>query len=929
MKKQVIIAVTLCLFCLLLVGYYARSEYAVHLDTQKDLTSSYMKGILHRIYSITSEARGLSVAVKPMVSAAGLVSDPAQYTEIVSLVEDFYLRYPFVRNVSLYDRQGNVFNISMDDAGNFIKDEYGSRMTVLRSREEVVTDKEEYACVFPLFWEETLVGNMSVGLNIQSFQEYLYAPCLEKEHCRTTTVLSREQYVTFPVEAELTLSGMEDVIAGMERQERGFVVGEMKGGKHSVKVLSCYERLPYSGHFFGIVCSNDISRLTRSAWCFFLLTGFLLSGLTLLALAVLRRTFRDLRTANREKEHQITLLLRFYRNAPVGLILMHGNTLAMVNEMALSVFSEFIRPDDAGKPLDRISFPPGLLEDAGGEPDTKEWTLFTFEKFGTEMHLLKKRTNLTVDNESYVILIFSDITALEQNRKNAIRSEIAKSELLSRISADFRRPIDRIKDAIALLTQQYPQDTTISYIVSSVKSISETIANMQDFGDIEAGNITLDEIPFDIGKATKEVAECYRAETLRKNIGLQVHIPPSTIRNIVGDPERFKQILHQLLSNAVKFTDEGEVRISLESTLLEDHQALVRCSVADTGRGMNKKQLKNLFSIDAREKEGESIGLGIIIAKQLVNIMDGNILVSSPSSISVHPDKPGSQFFFTILCHVDRYHNKRLDFSSIDSYDKLGVLIITTNVHDVRHRINFLQRRSIQPDVFIYGKETNTLLINKLTIDKDRYRLVIIETNNSETGYEIATAIFEKDLTKQFIFVFVDAYEQKGNYLKAKSLQMDYYWGSREDLSGFDNIIKTHFPHLFHPADEAEENKHLRRDLRILVSENNSLSQTVANLVFKNLGYRIDFARNETELNECLAANTYDIVFVDLKFPPSDGFVVAGNLRKSGYTFPIIAMTSTLNKDNIRDISNSGMNDYVQKPLNPDTVRNVLYKWFV
>ncbi len=124
--------------------------------------------------------------------------------------------------------------------------------------------------------------------------------------------------------------------------------------------------------------------------------------------------------------------------------------------------------------MDEIMLPSGVLENE----TPQKWSLCSFEKNGSEIHVCKNQIEINLNNDKYIIYVFLEVTEIEKKRREAIRSEIAKSELLSRISNDFKRPIDRIKDAIVLLTQRYPGESTIAYIVNSVNSLSEIMPRL-------------------------------------------------------------------------------------------------------------------------------------------------------------------------------------------------------------------------------------------------------------------------------------------------------------------------------------------------------------------------------------------------------------------------------------------------------------------
>ncbi len=930
MKKYVIIPLCICLSVIVLSGYYIYSRYNIQIRAKKELLVSYVSIIKMQLAGIAAHVGELPYIVKPIVGEKGLMNDNLQiYAEPVSMLEDFYDDNSyFIKGISVFDRYGNVFNIYRDKDGVFIKDRYKSRnVNVLRSESEIVDENNSFSYILPVYSGDTLSGNIAVNVDIASLNQTLFEPYTERKDIWTSVILNRDTYLTYPLEDGLVLSREKTIIEETEKEHTGFLFGKISGSEYSGRVLSYYERLPVSGQFLGIVFSYDISSIFFTSLWGFLVICFVLSAMTAAAIIALRRAVRRDLAKHKEKDRQINFMRVMFQNVPVGILVSRQDNLMSANKYAMKLLDGYVSEKDLGESTANITFPSGFHGDSE-QDEFREWALCHYERNGKEIYLGKKQTNVEEDNTKYVIDAFCDITEMEQSRKNAIRSEIAKSELLSRIGNDFRKPLGDIKDALVLLEQKYPDEPNAVHIDEAAESLSDMIDNIQDFADIEAGRAIPDETPFNLADELKKVADMYMAETQQKGIGLHAHIASSADRRVVGDPQRFRQVLDQLLSNAVKFTKEGEVRVSLEATDMQDGKVLVKCSIEDTGEGMSKKKLKNLFSIDLRAKEeGESIGLGIIVAKKLVTIMGGTIRVTSPSPIATCPETPGVQFFFTIQCYSDPPLNKKIDFSSIVSYDQINVLIISSDPHQVQYLVNFLNRKGIRTDIFVYNKDSAELLTNKLIIDKDRYQIVIIETADSGTSFAVAEKIHQTNLTEQCLYVVVDSYRKKSNYLKARSLCVDYYFIKSEDLSGFDPILKTNFVNLSEkkrPSVDA-----LRKDLRILVAENNSLSQSVAKIVFNRWGYEIDFAQNALDLISQMNRTSYDIIFIDLKFPPSNGFEIAEMLRQKGYKMPIIAMTSTHTKENLKKVSESGMNGYVSKPLNPEKIKNILFKWFV
>ncbi|MDR1673012.1 MAG: response regulator [Bacteroidales bacterium] len=921
MKKQVVISIAICVLCITGTGLYTCSVYEKRLEEKKILLESQLASVLWQIDKTGIETGKLSVAIRPLTDT--LIREFSKYPDIVLQMENFF-DHKFVKNFSIFDRNGKAYNLFRDENGNFIEDYYTARAkTVIISEEKIVMDagNNMFSQILPVFSGEVLMGNISIDMDLKLWLNYLYESCAEGVQM---TAMFANDSIMFPESG--VLSAQADILMASALNYSGHTTGYIETQQGETPVMICYQRLPYDENFV-IAVSGDLSHILLSTWGFFRITAFLMTVLTAVVIMTLRHTFRNLRQSCKTSQHLLHLVQTALQDIPLGYIAVKNKILLNANDFALNLLSGLIHPKDIGYPVGTTTLLKKLLETKDDEM-YGEWEPFSFEQFGNEISILKARSDVVVGDEHYIIVVFVDVSVMEAAKKNIIRSEIAKSELLSRISTDFKRSIDHIQDAVALLIQKYSQETAIVHIVRYIKLLSESIANMQDFVNIEAGNITLDEVPFNLNTTIEQVAACYLEETYRKNIELQVQIDPTAMHKVVGDPKRFKQILNHLLNNAIKFTYEGKIRITMETTQMEDNKVLVRCCVEDTGIGMSKKQLKNLFSIDIREKEGTSVGLGTIIARQLVNIMGGNILASSPSPISTHPEAPGTQFYFTIQCQVDTKIKKRLDFSAITSCEQIGILFVASDVYSIRYHLNFLERKGIHPDIFIINKDTEPLLTNKLIVDKERYQMVIIEINDGKTGFAVAETLLHANLTEQFIFVLMNNDEQEGNYLKARSMLIDYYV-PRDDFFGFDAVLRDYFPNIVEIQESSNDNE-LRLDLNILIAEDTSLSQTVNGIIFKNLGYHnVEFASNLEELKKKIAGKNYDILFISLKLPPFDGFRAVSILRKNGYNFPVIAMTSTLTKDNIRNIYNSGMSGYIAKPLRSDALKSLLQKWFV
>jgi len=922
MKKQVIIPYSVCLLLIAISGFYFNWRYTEQVEAQKELLVGYVSDVKTKLNVVTSSVRELPHIVKPILGGGNLlnIDFEKKFREEMSMFEQFYINNNYyIKTISVTNRNGAKLNLYRDkNTGNFIRDIFLSRLiSNLRSEIGIEIENNSLSIVMPVYHGETLSGTVSVNLDLLSLQQEIFKPCLEKGNMWPTSVLDEETLITLPLEGEWVLSCENDISIFAQDYKSGFFTGKIKGVESSARTVTYFESLMIPEYHIGIAISSNISPLMITSYILFAIACFILIVIATAASYFLNRMIVQYEERLDKKDREINVLQIIYDNSPVAFIVHRNNRFFTANNYFFKLFEGFASLDDARQ----LNLPFKVQQ------EYKEWDLCTFEKIGREISLGRRQMSLELDGDKYNIDAFWNVSEMDKRLKEAIRSKIAKSELLSRVSSDVRKTLNNVRDAATLLVHKLPDEGHLAYINKVTANLSGLVDIVQDYANIESGRIVLDEMPFNLVDEIKKLTEKYYPEAQKKGIEIRAHIAASTIRNVVGDPQRFHQIFDELLNNAIRFTNEGYVRISLETTELQKRKIMVKCSIEDTGQGMAKEKLKKLFALDllAKDKD-DSIGLGIIVTRKLVQIMGGKLRVTSPSPISTNPKAPGVQFSFSLICFSDQPHDKDLDYSHIVSNRDINVLIITSDRYQIQYLENFLNRRGIHSDIFLYDKESADILVNKLIIDKSRYQIVVIATGNSEMSYTIASEIHRKDLTASCLYVMVDTHSQRGNYITAKSLKMDYYSVAGNDLSLYDTILNNHFPNLSY--DDVAITELVRKDLRILIADHNVLGQMVAQMIFKKFGYDVDIAPNTSCMENLLEKNTYDIIFIDLKFPPDDGFAISEMLRAKKYKIPIIAMTSTLTKENLKHIADSGMNGYLSKPLNPDNIKHILIKWF-
>jgi CheY-like chemotaxis protein len=474
--------------------------------------------------------------------------------------------------------------------------------------------------------------------------------------------------------------------------------------------------------------------------------------------------------------------------------------------------------------------------------------------------------------------------------------------------------------------------------VQIIKRSSDLLMNILndilDFSKIEAGKMMLEEIPFKLADELNISRELFKPLAEEKGLNIITKIEPDVPDLLIGDPFRLRQVISNLISNAIKFTHSGQITIGVN--LMEKYNSALSLLfyVADTGIGIPKENIKKIFTTYEQGKDSVSrkyggTGLGTTIAKQLVEMMNGEIWVESPSGISADPNFPGSKFNFTIEVHSNEKLNKKYNFSSITQFQQVAVLILNKikDKHDTIH--HFLDQLGINFNFRIYDDSTIESVIFYLEQKKEVYNMLVIMDKPQNDGFTIAQQLKESRLTELFPIIMVSSNDQQGNYQKCKTLGIDYYLIQPYESNELYHIIRTTFPGIKQSSDLTNILNKIRSDLHILVAEDNIINQHITQNIFKHLGYEIDIARNGVEAIEMISKRNYDILFMDILMPDMDGLAATREIRKKlGDKIPIVAITAVDNEEGKVEAFNAGMNDYITKPVKAEAIKQILIKWF-
>jgi len=533
-----------------------------------------------------------------------------------------------------------------------------------------------------------------------------------------------------------------------------------------------------------------------------------------------------------------------------------------------------------------------------------------------------------------IAILTAELEALRQNLNEVERANQAKSMFFATMSHEIREPMNGVLGMTRLLLETPLSDEQKGYVDAvhfSGQALLTIINDILDLSRMEAGQLKLDRIEFDLTNVVERTIEILMPRAKSKGLALELELGADLPKTLSGDPGRLRQLLMNLLGNALKFTETGSVNLAIDVLRDEGDHMTLGIRIEDTGVGIPSHLQSELFTPYAQADPSiprlyGGSGLGLSICKRLVSLMDGEIQVES---------EEGAGTTFYLKLGFDKPATDRINMPPSGQITGLHLLVADAN--DVTRMMLDQQALSWGAVTQLVDNGTAALhALERAEAQATPIDVVLIDSALPDmSGEDLGRTIRSYDQFKHVALVMMTSSGLRGDAARVADIGFSAYLPKpvtptdllncllrlRDNrLASLGDLITVHSLSESQPA-----------SLDILLADDNPVNCKIATIMLEKAGHRIDIVADGADAVEAIARKPYDLILMDVQMPGMDGLEATRRIRRqqieSGVQTPIVAVTANAMKDDDQRCFEAGMDDYVTKPIDRARLLSKVNQW--
>ena len=643
---------------------------------------------------------------------------------------------------------------------------------------------------------------------------------------------------------------------------------------------------------------------------------------------------------NRQKQFSDSLV----STSPTAIVVLDSSENIISYNPSFERLFGYSNDEITGKNIDELITTPESAQDASeytrqamsgvvhfiSQRRRKDNSLIDVEIFGVPI--------IVDDKKNGALAIYHDISELIRAQREAEQASVAKSEFLANMSHEIRTPMNGVIGMLELALDTSLTAEQKDYLQTSLQSaetLLSIINDILDFSKIESGKFELEQIDFNLRNTVEDVAYTLANRAQEKGLELACLINPDLVTDLRGDPNRLRQVLVNLIGNAIKFTHHGEIVVHVEPVRDTETHATINIAIQDTGIGIPVDRQAAIFE-RFTQADGSTTrtfggtGLGLTITKMIVDAMGGKIGLNSTPGV-------GSSFWIEITLKKQPASKRGIAPLMLEAVEVRNMHILGVDDNQTNRLVltRMVEGFGCRIELAATGAKALEMLRTAARAG-DPYRIVLLDMQMPGMDGEQTTRAIKSDPSiKNTKIIILTSMGQRGDAVRLETLGCSGYLlkpvkqqmlreaiiavlGRKEEIQS--GLITRHII-----------NEQKRYGQHILLAEDNPINQKLAVTLLQKAGFSVDAVENGIQAVARIKSDTYNAVLMDVQMPEMDGFEATKSIREweksSNQHIPIIAMTAHAMQGDRERCLEAGMDDYITKPIEPSVLFSVLDRW--